>query len=306
MLQALPYVNNNTSFALKGGTAINYFYNDVPRISVDIDLVYLPLLDRQTTIQNINKGMINIAEDLRQKPWQVEIDKPVFEDTITKINVSQRHERIKLETNGIFRGTVLQPERRMLSSLAAEIHDVAPFDLLCASFEDIYAGKFCAALTRQHPRDLFDVAHFFNIHEITTSLSQAFVVYMCSDRRPFHEILLPRIKNQSLLFESEFKGMTHDELTYDSLSSIVKQLADTLIQQLSANEKTFILSMAEGEPDWSKMPMTHLQDMPSLKWKIMNVQQMDARKRKLAVQALKQVLGEDSLSRESIADSKLL
>jgi hypothetical protein len=46
LIQVMPFVNAEACFALKGGTAINFFVRDFPRLSVDIELVYLPLEDR--------------------------------------------------------------------------------------------------------------------------------------------------------------------------------------------------------------------------------------------------------------------
>ena len=53
LLQTLPYVAKETIFALKGGTAINLFVRSMPRLSVDIDLTYLPIDDRETALKNI-------------------------------------------------------------------------------------------------------------------------------------------------------------------------------------------------------------------------------------------------------------
>lgn len=47
VVQILPFVNAETCFALKGGTAINFFVRNFPRLSVDIDLVYVPVEDRR-------------------------------------------------------------------------------------------------------------------------------------------------------------------------------------------------------------------------------------------------------------------
>ena len=43
LVDVLPYVAQQEVFALKGGTAINLFHRDLPRLSVDIDLTYLPV-----------------------------------------------------------------------------------------------------------------------------------------------------------------------------------------------------------------------------------------------------------------------
>ena len=43
LVRELPVVAKETCFALKGGTALNLFVRDMPRLSVDIDLAYVPL-----------------------------------------------------------------------------------------------------------------------------------------------------------------------------------------------------------------------------------------------------------------------
>ena len=57
LLRVLPFVNEEEIFALKGGTAINFFLRDLPRLSVDIDLTYLPVNERETALQDIGKAL---------------------------------------------------------------------------------------------------------------------------------------------------------------------------------------------------------------------------------------------------------
>jgi len=67
LLNCLPYVARQPDFALKGGTAINFFHRtDFPRLSVDIDLTYIPLLDRNTTLNNIEQLLLQIKHDLEK------------------------------------------------------------------------------------------------------------------------------------------------------------------------------------------------------------------------------------------------
>jgi predicted nucleotidyltransferase component of viral defense system len=48
LIRILPFIAEEDCFALKGGTAINLFVRNMPRLSVDIDLTYLPVLDVKT------------------------------------------------------------------------------------------------------------------------------------------------------------------------------------------------------------------------------------------------------------------
>lgn len=53
LVRAIPEIAHEEMFALKGGTAINLFIRDLPRLSVDIDLVYLPIADRATSLASV-------------------------------------------------------------------------------------------------------------------------------------------------------------------------------------------------------------------------------------------------------------
>jgi hypothetical protein len=61
LVRILPLVAEEKCFALKGGTAINLFYRDMPRLSVDIDLTYIPLAPRPAALKEIDTAMKRIA-----------------------------------------------------------------------------------------------------------------------------------------------------------------------------------------------------------------------------------------------------
>ena len=65
VVRVLPYVARREEFALKGGTAINLFLRDLPRLSVDIDLAYLPLTPREEALPAIRQGLDAVGTDLR-------------------------------------------------------------------------------------------------------------------------------------------------------------------------------------------------------------------------------------------------
>ncbi len=66
LIRCLPAVEKQTCFALKGGTAINLFVRNMPRLSVDIDLVYLPIEPRDQTLLNIENALNNITRDIKR------------------------------------------------------------------------------------------------------------------------------------------------------------------------------------------------------------------------------------------------
>ncbi len=67
LVQLLPIVGQQRCFALKGGTAINLFVRDLPRLSVDIDLAYLPMTDRDQALTEIDAALKAIAAEIRQR-----------------------------------------------------------------------------------------------------------------------------------------------------------------------------------------------------------------------------------------------
>ena len=67
MLRVIPHVSSEECFALKGGTAINLFLRDMPRLSVDIDLAYLPVADeRDKALANISSALMRIGAAIRK------------------------------------------------------------------------------------------------------------------------------------------------------------------------------------------------------------------------------------------------
>lgn len=60
LLEVLPVLNEFKCFALKGGTAINLFIHDMPRLSVDIDLTYLPIESRDVFLSNIETKLLKM------------------------------------------------------------------------------------------------------------------------------------------------------------------------------------------------------------------------------------------------------
>jgi hypothetical protein len=65
LLDILPMVARHQAFALKGGTAINFFVRDVPRLSVDIDLTYLPVGEREKSLTAIHNSLIQLSQDIQ-------------------------------------------------------------------------------------------------------------------------------------------------------------------------------------------------------------------------------------------------
>jgi predicted nucleotidyltransferase component of viral defense system len=219
MLKTIPHVAAETCFALKGGTAINLFVRDMPRVSVDIDLTYLRMDEpREAALKKMSDAIERIAGSIKRGigGTRVQESRGQKPNRVTRLIVAVGPTRIKIEPNEVIRGVVYPVEERELTRRAEDLFELS-VTARTLSLADLYGGKLCAALDRQHPRDLFDLKLLLQNEGITDKIRKAFVVYLASHDRPMHELLDPKPKNIRRIYENEFAGMTVDPVSYEDL-----------------------------------------------------------------------------------------
>ncbi len=290
LLACLPEIGRQKCFALKGGTAINFFFRPMPRLSVDIDLAYLPLAGRDESLAGISRALEAIQSAIESRIGSVRVHAARAGGLATKLVVSLADAQIKVEPNPILRGSVYPPERRDLCPEAQAFFEQF-VSTPTLSLADLYAGKICAALDRQHPRDLYDVRLLLDNEGFTPEVRRAFVVYLASHDRPMHELLNPKFKDLVGAFAAEFAGMAREENPIDRLYETREQLVDLVRRGLDADEKRFLLSLKNGDPDWSALGIPHLRDMPAIQWKLHNIRRMAPAKRARMLEKLQEALG---------------
>jgi predicted nucleotidyltransferase component of viral defense system len=292
MIQVAPLVFAENVFALKGGTAINLFVRDMPRLSVDLDLVFVDHRPaRDEALARINDAIRSAADRLSKRGFQVHM--PTADAGETKLFVRRDKLEVKAEVNFVLRGTVHPVRSASLAPKAREVL-LADLELPVVSTEDLYGGKLVAALDRQHPRDLFDVLDVFRNGGITPEIRRSFVVYLASHNRTIHEVLFPKLRDVSGDYERTFKGMTAEPVELQALLSARERLVAELQGGLDAAEREFLLSIARNEPDWSLLGIEHLEHLPALRWKVENLDRLaknNGRKFKEQVQQLESLLG---------------
>ncbi|HEY4087164.1 MAG TPA: nucleotidyl transferase AbiEii/AbiGii toxin family protein [Bryobacteraceae bacterium] len=293
LVRTIPLVASELCFALKGGTAINLFVRDMPRLSVDLDLTYLPVEDRTTSLANINAAMQRlenrICEGLRvAKVTSVRI-RP--ENIVSRIFVEANGVQIKVEVTPVLRGCVYDPETRSVSNSVEAQFGFAEIQVV--SFPDLYAGKVVAALDRQHPRDLFDVRDLLANEGIGEELRKAFIVYLLSHNRPIAEVLVPVRQNIAREFERGFEGMTEQPVKLDDLIQTREDLIRELVGKMPDEHRKFLATFKRGEPEWNLLGIPHAQKLPAVQWKIQNLAQMDPKKRERLIAELHKALGMD-------------
>lgn len=280
MLQALPYVLKEEVFALKGGSAINFFFRDMPRLSVDIDLTYLPIEPRKESLDGIESALKRIAKNIGEKLPGVNIQEGKIKNPnmVNKLFINNSGAQIKVEPNLVIRGTVFPTEEYVLSAKAQEVFELF-VEARTVSLADTFGGKICAALDRQHPRDLYDIKYLLDNEGITENIRKAFLVYLISHDRPMYESLNPIMKDIKDVYESEFQGMTNEEVSCDELVKVRSALVDLIRKVLTQEEKKFLLSFKNGDPDWKLLGIDGIEKLPAIQWKLINIRKMDEVKR---------------------------
>jgi predicted nucleotidyltransferase component of viral defense system len=285
MTQAAPMVFADNLFALKGGTAINLFIRDMPRLSVDLDLVFPDhTVPREQALNSITKGLRDTAERLKSRGFQTR-NVPAQDASETKLLVRRDRIEIKIEVNFVLRGTLHSVRTASLTAKARETL-LADLELPVVSLEDVYGGKLVAALDRQHPRDLFDVMQLFAHEGITTGIRRAFLVYLACHNRPVHEVLFPALHDIRQEYERTFQGMTTAPVALSELIEARERLIHELHERLDSNERQFLLSLVRNQPEWGLLGFKHLEELPGIRWKLRNLNQLaKANPKKFAAQA---------------------
>ena len=288
LLRAIPAINKETCFALKGGTAINLFVRDLPRLSVDIDLTYLSVLPRARSLGAIDKAMKRIEGRLKKAIPAARLTRTVREKTVTRLILQEHRTQIKIEVTPVLRGCVYEPELR---PVCARIEDMFGFaEMKIVSFADLYAGKVVAALDRQHPRDLFDVRDLLANEGISDELREAFLVYLISHNRPMSELLAAQPKNIAREFETSFAGMTETPVTLDDLMKARQTMVTEVIGDMPQHHREFLVDFEAGSPDWSMLNIKGADKLPAVKWRQMNFDHLDRNDRIENVSQLAEVL----------------
>lgn len=267
LLSVLPEVAKEKCFALHGGTAINLFIRNMPRLSVDIDLTYLPIEDRETSLKNIAEALQCIKANIERVVSSARIT-PRFH--AGKLQISANGVDIKIEVNIVNRGALKEPKELPICEKTQ-----VSFDAFCVMpilpMGQLFGGKIVAALDRQHPRDLFDVKYLLETEGFTDEIKEGFLLcLLCSDR-PINEIIRPNFQDQRSAHENQFSGMTDEAFTYEVFEATREKLLQTINENLTQKDKEFLLSVKDVNPDWS---IYDFQRFPAINWKLHNLQKL--------------------------------
>ena len=268
LLRLIPIVMEENVFAIHGGTAINLFLKNLPRYSVDIDLTYIPLADRQTSLDDINNHLNSIAEKAKKAFKGMHIV-PNF--IASKLLCEYRGKQVKIEVNQTKRGIVGGAVQTIPLSEKAQDE----FSLFCEAnvvpLSQLYGGKIAAALSRQHPRDLFDVRYMeMPLRECREGL----IFCLLGSDRPIYESFAPRLIDQREAMENQFAGMTDIPFTYEEFEDTRAKLISEVKTLMTEADKKFLFSFESGQPEWEGYEFEYFKDYPSVQWKLLNLKKL--------------------------------
>lgn len=265
LIRVMPLVFKIEDFAVHGGTAINLFYRNLPRYSVDIDVTYIPLEDRNTSLVKINSHLSELKTAIEKSVPGIRV---IHRPDVWKLQCAKDGATIKIEVNGVKRGILGEAEKMQLCERAK-----AEFGLSCFAnivpWSQLFGGKIVAALSRQHPRDLFDCRGV--TPDDFEAVKNGFLLCLLGSDKPIIESLNPNLIDQQAALDNQFEGMTDESFDYEDYQKARLNLIEVVNQCLTAADKEFLITFEEGNPDWSKCCAGDLSNYPSVIWKLRNI-----------------------------------
>lgn len=273
LLDILPLVMEEADFALKGGTAINLFEWDMPRLSVDIDLTFLPLLGRDESLNAISGALERIKARIEERLAATKVIKPPQggEQMEVKLHCQRQRTQVKIEVNPTLRGH-LMPLRDMPCSDGVQEQFEAFAEARVLSRGELFGGKICAALDRQHPRDLFDVKLMLDRYGLAEDIRIGMVAALVSHKRPIIELIRPTPKDLREAFKAKFEGMARLPFSYEDHVETLDRLTQAIRSELTVSDRSFLRSFEAGEPAWDLFSVANLVRLPAPQFKLLNIE----------------------------------
>ena len=159
-----------------------------------------------------------------------------------------------------------------LSPKMSEIVRVSA-EMQVLSFKELYGGKVCAALDRQHPRDLFDMAQFYKSHSLE-EVKEGFLVLALGHNRPLHELLGPMIQEQREIFDQQFSGMSDEPFSYEEHLDTLGRLTNDVKGLFDDGDKQRLLDFVSLSGEENAWGIPHFDELPAIRWKRRNLESL--------------------------------
>jgi predicted nucleotidyltransferase component of viral defense system len=266
---------------LKGGTAVNLFYLDLARLSVDIDLNYIGQLDReemQRERPEIVKATEQITKALGYKVQKSADDYALNEWFLAYQNHIGSTDQIQIEINFLMRACALPAQPRQ----AIPIGDEPACEFPVLAIEELFAGKIKAMIDRQHPRDVYDLFRFRKADlkydsEVMRKLAVLFGSTLNRDLRSYNMSRFADIDEEAikrLLYPLLKAG---DRPSGAAMFAVAKPIVEGVLDH--HREANFLEAMATGKYQPELLfpkddgIVNRIRRHPALLWKAENVRQ---------------------------------
>ena len=268
LVDLMPYVSED--FAPKGGTAINMFCRDLPRYSVDMDLVYLPRTDRLTAVRSM-RGLLEQMRRAAQNGLrgvttsQVRGGKDATAGLLW-VEVRRGEVSVKIETPVSARQTLHAPS--ILNAVPAAESEFGPARMKVVSFDEMYAGKVGASLGRRQLRDMFDIFHLLENEGLTEDLFRSFLAYAVADGRPPHMILSRAWHARKLPEQKRWQELMRTTLPMDRLLAANAELRQQCENRITPQVRQFLIDVHDGAADPGVIGIPEASTWPAFLWRM--------------------------------------
>ena len=146
-------------------------------------------------------------------------------------------------------------------------------------------------LSRQHPRDLYDIHGLLANEGVDDKLRAAFVVYLIGGNRPIGETLSPKRIDLSDAYHNQLSGMLNKPISLETLYETREELVEEVVDNMPDLHRQFLLDFERGRPDWDLLEVGHASTLPAVRWRMLNLAKVDDKKRTQLVSQLEAALG---------------
>jgi hypothetical protein len=105
------------------------------------------------------------------------------------------------------------------------------------------------------------------------------------------EVLAPQRLDIAAEYRRGFEGMLEQPVSLDDLLKAREDLIKEIVGNMPEQHKKFLVSVKEGEPDWTLLDLPGAMDLPAVRWKLENLAKLSADKRAQLLKGLNEALG---------------
>jgi predicted nucleotidyltransferase component of viral defense system len=292
LLQAInehPFLG--ARLALKGGTALNLFLFDVPRLSVDIDLNYFGAESREAMLedrQRIEQLLPPLCRRLGLTPQTPSNEHAGIRWSMRYASALGHQDNVKVDINFMYRIPLWTPVRKHSRPVAQHIAR----DIFVLDDHELAAGKLAALFARRTSRDLFDTHQLLRLHTLDTErLRLGFVVYGAMNIEDWRRLTVDDIEPATRDLDTYLVPLlrrhtdgTAGPVPTEQVTRMMLECREalTIVLPLRANERLF-LDRLQGDGQIEPEHLTtdtalaeRIRGQPMLRWKAQHVQRFRA------------------------------